>query len=108
MTPHPYGWKRGNRSRESASRRAKRGGSERSERKATTVASPERSEAGAPRPRSKAQEAKKNGPHPSGVRAGAPAVLLVGGRGLGVRSSGFVRGSGAGRSYSEASDSERL
>lgn len=57
--------------------------SERSERKAATAASPERSEAGGPRLRSKAQEAKKNGPHPSGVRAGAPAALLVGGRGLG-------------------------
>jgi len=47
-------------------------------------------------------------PAPVGRGPGAPAALLVGGRGLGVRSSGFVRGSGAGRSYSEASDSKRL
>lgn len=74
MTLHPYGWKRGTEA--GTTHPGERSEPEASEAsaKAATAASPERSEAGGPRPRSKAQEAKKNGPHPSGVRAGAPAA----------------------------------
>jgi len=61
--------------------------------------------AGAPRLRSKAREAKKNGPRPEGRGPGCPSRLLVGGWGLGVRSSGFVRGSGAAYRYSDTTDS---
>ena len=72
MTLPPYGWKRGTEA--GTTHPGERSEPEASEAsaKAATAASPERSEAGGPRLRSKAQEAKKNGPRPDGARAGVP------------------------------------